>query len=218
MLRSICALAVGLAIVSVSTAGDSIHGEYLEARNADVWTGPCFANGEIGIVGDKAVMGWKVTQGAWNNVQLDGLSILAVVAGNDTFGVGRPVSTKAVLIVDNKATPAQQAALISMARKLAGDTIQEVVGIRTDDISMTTAYCDGKGCASIQSSQVKVKTRCLCDHDVVCTNEVLYYPPLATVENEYAAYSEQNEYRGKDLGTTFADNGARSALIAKFSL
>lgn len=218
MLRGLGTIAAGLLFVTTTLAAEGIQGEYLEARNADVWTGPCFANGEIGIVGDKAVMGWKVTHGEFNNVSLDGLCVLAVVAGNDTFGVGRPVETKALLIVDAAGTPEQQAALAAMAKKLAGDTIQTVVGIRVDNIKMTTAYCDGKGCAAIESKVVNVKTRCLCDHDVVCTNEVLYYPPLASVTNEYAAYSLRNEYQGKELGTTFADNGARSALIAQFSL
>lgn len=218
MLRGIGTVALGLLLVSMTTAGEGIQGEYLEARNADVWTGACFANGEIGIVGDKAVMAWKVTHGEFNNVSLDGLSVIAVVVGNDTFGINRPVETKALLIVDAAGTPEQQAAMVAMARKLAGDTIQTVVGVRVDDIKMTTAYCEGKGCASVESKIVNVKTRCLHSGDVVCSNEVLYYPPLAKVHNEYAAYSLRNEYKGKELGTTFADNGARSAVIAQFSL
>ena len=41
----------------------TISGNYLEARTADVYTGPCFANAETGLVGQLAVMGWKVSQG-----------------------------------------------------------------------------------------------------------------------------------------------------------
>ena len=40
--------------------GAEISGEYLEARSCDVWTGPCFANGEIGLSGKEAVLAWKV--------------------------------------------------------------------------------------------------------------------------------------------------------------
>lgn len=217
MTRALLALMAGVCLASTGFA-ESIRGEYLEARNADVWTGPCFANAEIGIVGDKAVMAWKVTEGEYAGVSLDGLSIVAVVIGDDTFGIGRPVTTRSVLIVDEKATAQQQAALIAMAKASAPETLQTVAGVRVAPISMVTAYCDGKGCASVESTEVSLKTRCLGDHDVVCSNESLYYPPLAEVSGEYAAYTLKNEYRGKTLNSTFADNGARSAVIANFSL
>lgn len=204
-------------ITAVSASADQINGEYLEARNADVWTGPCFANAEIGIVGDRGVMAWKVTRGSHQGVALDGLSIIAVVVGDNTFGIDEPVNTRTYFIVDKKASPGQQAALIAMAKDLAGDTIQKVVGVRRDGIEMTTAYCDGMGCASVKSSDVVVKTRCMKAGDAICTNETLYYPALAKVQNEYAAFTLQNEYKGKHLGTTFADSGARSAIIASFA-
>ncbi|MBI5757839.1 MAG: hypothetical protein HZA46_04910, partial [Planctomycetales bacterium] len=37
-----------------------ITGEYIEARTCDVYTGPCFANGEVGTTGNEAVLAWKV--------------------------------------------------------------------------------------------------------------------------------------------------------------
>ena len=34
----------------------AIKGDYIEARSADVYTGPCFANGEVGLVGNEAIL------------------------------------------------------------------------------------------------------------------------------------------------------------------
>ena len=53
----------------------NIRGEYIEARTADVYTGPCFANSEGGLVGELAVFGWKIDKGSWQGVSLDGLSV-----------------------------------------------------------------------------------------------------------------------------------------------
>ena len=39
-----------LGIATVGTAGE-ISGDFLEARTCDVYTGPCFANSEIGVSG-----------------------------------------------------------------------------------------------------------------------------------------------------------------------
>src|SRR5437868_1450050 len=48
------ALTVSLAsAASLPTA--KISGSYIEARNADVYTGACYANSEINLVGDLAV-------------------------------------------------------------------------------------------------------------------------------------------------------------------
>src|SRR5258708_4948892 len=43
-----------------SAAG--LRGDYVEARTADVFTGPCFSNAEIFIYGNQAVLAWKVTE------------------------------------------------------------------------------------------------------------------------------------------------------------
>jgi len=54
---------------------NSIYGNYVEARTADVYTGPCFANSEVGLTGQLAVFGWKVTKGSWDGVALDDLGV-----------------------------------------------------------------------------------------------------------------------------------------------
>src|SRR5690606_29447054 len=57
----------------------SVHGEYIEARTADVYTGACFANSEVDLVGNLAVFGWHVNEGTYEGVKLDGLSVVGVV-------------------------------------------------------------------------------------------------------------------------------------------
>jgi len=75
-------LVAGAAIPSKA----AIKGDYLEVRSADVYTGPCFANGEVGLVGDQAILAWKVTEGSWNGVTLNGLGVVAVAKASATLG------------------------------------------------------------------------------------------------------------------------------------
>src|ERR1700688_3032672 len=69
-----------------------ISGDYLEARTADVYTGPCFANSEMDLAGKQAVVAWHVREGAWQGVPLGGLSVVAAVRSSATLGdpVGGP--------------------------------------------------------------------------------------------------------------------------------
>ena len=69
----------------------SLSGNYMEARTADVYTGPCFANGEVEINGKEAVFGWKINNGSWKGVNLAGLGVVGVVRSQHTLGdIHRP--------------------------------------------------------------------------------------------------------------------------------
>ena len=46
---------------AATNPSNNIYGDYVEARTADVYTGPCFANSEVGLTGELAVFGWRVT-------------------------------------------------------------------------------------------------------------------------------------------------------------
>src|SRR6266481_6095267 len=89
-------------LFGASKAAAGISGSYLEVRSCDVYTGPCFANGEMGLAGKEAVMVWAVREGSWKGVALDGLNVIAVVKTDDTLGdlQYQPRSGPAVLITD----------------------------------------------------------------------------------------------------------------------
>src|ERR1700733_5745203 len=133
MYRTIAVAVVLLAMAGLSFAaaipGNGIYGNYVEARTADVYTGPCFANSEVGLVGQLAVFGWKVTKGSWQGVGLDGMSVVGVVRAHHTLGdvyeTAYPVTS--IMIVDSRANAEQRLALQSFAKNMAGDLLQDVV-------------------------------------------------------------------------------------------
>src|SRR5438552_19145092 len=94
-----------------------ISGNYLEVRSCDVYTGPCFANGEMGLAGKEAVMVWAIRAGNWKGVALDGLNVIVVVKTDGTMGDlhYQPRSGPAVLITDARANAKQMPALADFA-------------------------------------------------------------------------------------------------------
>src|ERR1700722_19560898 len=135
MYRTISTVVVSLAIAGLTFAAEiqahGIYGNYVEARTADVYTGPCFANSEVGLVGQLAVFGWKVTKGSWNGVSLDELGVVGVVRATSTLGdvYHSAYPVKAVLIVDDRANLEQRMALQSFAKHMGGDLLQDVVRV-----------------------------------------------------------------------------------------
>src|SRR5437660_6112674 len=93
----------------------SVSGEYVEARTAEVFTGGCVMGSEAETMGKQAVLAWKVDHGSVNGVSLDGLSVVAAVAGDRNLGIyelgGARANSKSALFVDERANPAQRLAL-----------------------------------------------------------------------------------------------------------
>ena len=117
-----------VACLSISMAAQEIRGDYLETRSADVYTGQCFANGEVNLVGNEAILAWHVQSGSWDGVPLQGLTVAAAVRAKGTLGdpYENPYPAKAVLLVDDQANPQQQAALLKFAQQMGGELLKNV--------------------------------------------------------------------------------------------
>lgn len=211
-------LAGSLAFAGELTRTD-LRGDYIEARNAEVYTGPCFANGEAGQVGDLAVFGWSIEKGAWEGVSLDGLSVVGVVKAANTLGAGiGAFPANSVLIVDSRANPEQRLALRKFAQRMGGDLLQNIVRIDYAPISFTlkdgnlhtaTATLDAGGLAQIE-------TRALRSSDNICHNEETFYPPLNKLDHAMPAYALADRFTGDGLGTKWSSPGKRSAFVGSF--
>lgn len=194
-----------------------IQGDYLEVRTSDVWTGPCFANGEVNLVGKEALLAWRVGRGSWNGVSLDGLKVVAVVRANATLGdpYGPPLQARSVLLVDQRADAAQSQALVGLAHEMGGELLRDVVAVEPAPISMEIDTANG--IASLKAGEtVEMKTRALNHHDIHCGNEFEYYPPL-TSASARPAFALAHRYSGSELGAQWSNPGKRSAFIGTFS-
>src|SRR5438270_13094150 len=108
-MRRISLLSVPLCLAASVFGGSfpttQLRGEYIEARTADVYTGPCFANSEVGLAGDLAVMGWKIEKGSFKGVNLDGLSVMGILKASGTLGdvTATVYPVKSVIVIDERA-------------------------------------------------------------------------------------------------------------------
>ncbi|GMW01135.1 MAG: hypothetical protein AMXMBFR84_22720 [Candidatus Hydrogenedentota bacterium] len=210
-----------LAALPVALAGNSVQGMYLESRSCDVFTGPCYANSEVGLAGTEAILSWTVSQGTWNGEKLDGLTVIAVVRASNTLGstYANALPAKAVLITDAKANEAQQEALAAMATTLGGDLVKDVISVTSADISAAYSCCEKKGCAEIKAEGlVEVSTRCLGNGDHICGNESAFYPPLTAIENALPVFTNVASYQGDGLDMKWTNADKRGAFLGRFSL
>jgi hypothetical protein len=213
LLASACLLAVAAGVRA------DVKGQYVEARTCDVYTGPCFANADTGLAGRHAVLAWKVEQGTVSGAKLDGLGVVAVVATRETLGLKQVLPGKAVLIVDEKATPEQRKALITFAKAQGGVLLEDIVDVRYAPVDLEICECKGNACAKVKAGDAKVETRCLdATHDKACGNETAYYPPLAKGVEAKPALAVEHAFSGKGFDETWRDTERRGAYVGTFSI
>ncbi len=215
----VAALGVAVLALSISLPAQQIRGDYVESRSADVYTGQCFANGEVNLVGNEAILGWHIRSGSWNGIALDGLTVAAAVHARGTLGdpYENPYPANAVLIVDEQANPQQRAALVAFAQQMAGELLQNVERVVSAPMELEVSS-EHHGVALLRAGAfATVQTRSINGKDHVCGNEVTFYPPLTELSHAMPAVAVTDAYRGPGLGVDWESHGKRSAFVGTFA-
>jgi len=212
---------LALMVASAISGRAAIKGDYIEARSADVYTGPCFANGQVGLVGNEAILAWKVKEGEWKGTSLNGLGIVAVVKAHATLGdpYHSPYPAESVLIVDQRATSRQRLALQDFAASMAGKLLSHVVRVEAAPIQLTFAQGEHHGAARLVAGNLaRIETRSLCQGDDICGNEFVFYPPLVQLTHAMPAFTIEDSFQGKGLDVIWNHMGERSAFVGTFAV
>ena len=210
-----------IALSLASQAQQKITGDYLESRSADVYVAQCFANSEVGVTGDQALLAWHVRNGSWNGQKLDGLTVIAAVKANATIGdpYSDPYPAKAVLLVDEQANAAQREALVAFAEHMGGKLVSTVVKVIPTTIEMNVLRDHAHhGEAVLRAGTfAEIQTRAINEGDHSCGAETTYYPPLTKLDHSMAAVATTDEYQGPGLGVDWDRHEKRSAFVGSFS-
>lgn len=220
-MRKAAFLSVAFAFsLALSLQAQQLRGDYIESRSTDVYVAQCFANGEVGLTGNFALMAWHVEEGAWNGVKIDGLTVAAAVRARATLGdpYGDPYPAQAVLMVDNAANSVQRQALIALAQHEGGRLLENVVRVDYVAVILDVPADLHEGGAVLRAGHLAtIVTRPLNHHDHICGNESNYYPPLSNVDHAMSAVALTDEFQGEGLDSRWTSHGRRSAYIGRFS-
>jgi hypothetical protein len=210
---------LSLSAFAQKPASSQIKGEYLETRSADVYTGQCFANGEMNLTGDEAILAWHVQEGKWDGVALRGLTVGAAVKAHATLGdpYGKPYPAKAVLFVDKNATPAQRQALINFAQQMGGELLRHIVRVLDVPVDMEVLGQHSARARLQAGDFATIETRAIGANDHLCGNEDTFYPPLTETTHAMPAVAVTDSYSGKDLNASWELHDKRSAFVGTFA-
>jgi hypothetical protein len=199
----------------LAAAGSGLTGSYVEARTAEVFTGGCVMGGDAGTVGKEAVLAWKVNHGTFNGVSLDGLSVVAALAGTANLGIfemgGERAVVRSSVFVDQRADPAQRTALVAMANDLSRGVMGSVVSVTAAPIQ----FADDAEQVRVAAGPVVLSVSKAVNHDPVCGGEQWFHP-LAAVDDATLGMALQHSFNGPGLGVTWSDPDKHSAFFGAF--
>jgi hypothetical protein len=195
----------------------SVTGDYVEARTAEVFTGGCIMGSEGEAAGREAILAWRVGHGQVNGVPLDGLSVVAVVAGDVNLGTHElggvsPKSIKAAIRVDERATAAQREALVALARSLS-PIVRDIVDLKAVPISFRR---DADGLA-VTAGEASLDVATKVDHSPTC-GAVQWFTPLAATTSSALGHTNSEAWSGSSLGTQWSMGDKRASFYGAFEL
>jgi len=203
-------------LVARGVSDGSLTGSYVEARTAEVFTGGCIMNGEAATTGREALLAWKIDRGSFDGVPLNGLAVIAAVAGDTNLGVreigGDVAHTKSAVFVDERATAAQRAALVSMGQKLASGVVSTIVEVTPTPIQ----FVDEGKTIRVEAKSLRLTVKKEMTHYVTCGGKQWFYP-LSAVDTAAMGTTTDNAFSGAALGTKWSDPNKRSSFFGTFS-
>jgi hypothetical protein len=211
-------IATAPAVLAASSGTTTISGDYVEARTAEVFTGGCIMGSEGEAAGREAILAWRVGRGQVNGVVLDGLSVVAVVAGDVNLGTHElggvaPTKVRSALRIDERATPAQREALVTMARALAPAMLHDVIDVKAVPISFSRNADRLAVIAGEASLDVATKV----DHSPAC-GAIQWFTPLAATTESALGNTTSEVWSGSSLGTQWSMGDKRASFYGAFEL
>jgi hypothetical protein len=212
----VLAALVAAPVAARGGGGTSISGSYVEARTAEVFTGGCIMNGEAATTGREALLVWKVDRGSFNGVPLNGLSVVAAIAGDQNLGIreigGAPAETRAAIFVDERATPAQRAALVAMATQHSNGMVSKVIELTPTPIQ----FANERDAIRVSAKSLRLTVEKEMNHDPSCGARQWFHP-LAEVSDPMMGTTAENAFSGAALGTKWSDPNKRSSFFGTFT-
>lgn len=201
-------------------AANPIRGKYVEARTCQVYTGPCFANGEVGSVGKQAIMTWKIDSGSFDGIELSGRSAAVIVKASHTLGFNGfqdAETIDAVVIVENSADEKQEAALKKFVLAQTGIDADNIAKLQRADIDMQFDVDELTATVEV-GDLAHLETRKARKGDCICSNESAYYPPLTKLLGCVPGVTIEGEVSARPLGSRWSIPDSRTAYLGLFSV
>ena len=203
--------AVAAFIPAAASMAGNLEGDYVEARTASVFAGPCHYSGEYLNDGREAVVAWHVVRGASGGVSLAGLSAVAVVRSDSNLGEA-DARKSSMLYVDSAATPAQRDAFARVLEARCGKSLGVVKSVESATVKFSRGEEIVVGAPGVASLDIAPMP----NHECCKQPSLVWYKPIAPVDGRMVGYTKLASCTDKTGGDSWSRSDENSAFYGTF--
>lgn len=199
---------------ALATQPETVQGEYLEARSVSVYVGACHYGAEYVEGGREATLVWNIHQGTWKGVSLEGLTVVAVVTGENNLAIDTS-TRRSVLYLDEKATSEQRTAVVDLMAAKRSEILGEIVSIESTPIAFSKEGVQyDLRVAEVLTLSV---SRYPCQN---CTQpHQIWYKPLEQLDTPIVGKSTAYRYQDKILSVTWnCGEDTNNVFVGSFAM
>jgi hypothetical protein len=206
-------LAVVSSLVFTSQAENvAVRGDYVEVRTASVFAGACHFNGEVTTAGREAMMAWNFTSGKWQDIDLSGVRLMAIVSSDSNLSETN-TSRQSEIIVDSGVTRAKALAALNALKEKYPSALGNIVKLRFAPINFVHS---GKT-YEVTSDGATINVEAM-PNDLCCKMpNLVWYTPLVGLENRKVGYTTKALYNGNGVGEPWSRSDENSAFYGSFA-
>ncbi len=203
---------IGLVAFSSQAENLSVRGDYVEVRTASVFAGACHFNGEVTTQGREAMMAWNFTSGKWQDIDLTGVRLMAIVSSDANLSETN-ASRQSEIIVDSSVTRAKALAALNALKGKYATTLGNIVKVRFAPINFVHS---GRS-YEVTSDGATINVEAM-PNDLCCKMpNLVWYTPLVGLENRKVGYTTKALYDGRGIGEPWSRSDENSAFYGSFA-
>jgi hypothetical protein len=191
-----------------------IRGDYVEARTASVFAGPCHYNGEVMTCGTDAILAWHVNSGSWQGVDLSGVRAMAAITSDSNLAESG-AARKSEIVIDSSVAPAQSAAMLALIKSQAGESLGNVISVRSAPIKFVH-YDRQYRVSAADFAAMDVQGM---PNDECCKQpNLVWYTPLVHLDWRKVGYSNTSAYTAGTLTDPWQRADENDAFYGTFTI
>jgi hypothetical protein len=211
MLQNLLALLIPIA-PGIPHQAVAPHGSYIEARTASVFAGACHYGAQYTTQGREALVGWRFEGGAFEGVDLAGVSLVCVLAGDRNLAE-EDVRVSSVVLLDARASAAARAASLRWLQATQAGWLGEVREVRTAELEVSAA---GERYELSAGESLRLRGALLTERECCKMPYDVWYRPLASVQGAIVGCSEELLLGEPLLERRSVSSGENDAFVARF--
>lgn len=210
-LLSLAAIAAGPS-GSKPLAVGPVHGEYVEARTASVFAGPCHYNAELMTTGRDAVLAWEVTGGSFKGVDLTGMRVMAAVSSSDSLG-NTAAGRRCELLVDSSASTAQADAWVSLVKSKWAADLGTISAVRRGSITISHEGAH-RSVSAVGFGSIAIDP--MPNGECCKQPNLVWFTPIIPLQSRKVGYTTEAAYSAGTLGDRWDRGDENSAFYGSF--